>query len=106
MSLQPEIEIQLDDVELIMGKHFKKGFKKITENIFCNNCTEPQMIKMIIQKIWLNPIGDIILEGQCPECTNPVRRYIETGSILECYDQAMAIRELKIEVLKDFNPRF
>ena len=106
MSLQPEIEIHLDDVELIMGKHFKKGFKKITESVVCGSCSEPQVIKMEIRKIWLNHIGDIILEGRCQTCSGPVRRYIETGSIPESYEQAMAIRELKIEVLKDFNPRF
>ena len=104
MSINPEIEISMEDVRLIMGEKVRQ-LPKIINSSFCLQCRGP-VSSMTVNKIWLNHLGDIIFEGRCNTCSSPVNRYVEVGENPDSYDQAMAIRELKIEVLRDYNPRF
>ena len=100
-----DIEITLDDVKLIMGNRFERGFGIVTHSIYCTNCQNGYKGTMQIKKIWLNHLGDVVLDGSCDTCGHRVQRYMETGEDPESYEQAMAIRELKIEVLKDYKRR-
>ena len=105
MAINPEIEITIDDVRLIMRSRFKH-LDKAVNNVFCRKCSKGGTSAMTVDKIWLNHLGDIILEGHCKVCNQATNRYVETGEDPDSYDQAMAIRELKIDVLKDYKSRF
>ena len=104
MAINPEIEITMEDVRLIMGERVRH-LPKLINSSYCLKCGGP-VTSVTVNKIWLNHLGDIIFEGHCNTCTHPVNRYVEVGENPDRYDQAMAIRELKIEVLKDYNARF
>ncbi len=100
-----DIEINLDDVRLIMGHRFEKDYQRLIQTAYCAGCGSDYRAHMHVQRYWLNHLGDIILEGYCRKCGQRVQRYAETGVFPASYDQAMAIRELKIEVLRDYNTR-
>ena len=104
MAINPEIEITMEDVKLIMKERVRQ-LPKIINASYCLSCKGP-VNSMTVHKIWLNHLGDIIFEGSCNKCKTPVNRYVEVGDDPDSFDQAMAIRELKIEVLRDYNPRF
>lgn len=93
-----EIEISDEDLELIMGRRLEAN-----PETFCPHCKEMRVMK--VREYWLNHIADITLEGACTNCGQPVSHYLETGIASDSYDQAMAIRELKIEILNDYRAR-
>ncbi len=100
-----EIQISLADVRLILGKHFNAVFKRAIAKNTCLGCQRELEAELVIKEIWLNHIGDIIVEGWCKDCGFKLSRYIEANNYPGAYDQAIAIRELKMDVLKDYNVR-
>lgn len=100
--LNPTIRINWEDVVLIVGKKNLKKLRKKLETASCPACQRLGNATMAIKGIWLNNIGDIIFEGICKDCGDELSLYFEATQFPGSFDQAMAIRELKIEVLKDF----
>lgn len=105
MAYHLEIEITLADVRLILGDRFDKVFRKAMENNTCIGCQRENKATLAIKEIWLNHIGDIIVEGFCKDCGFKISKYIEANNHAGAYDQAIAIRELKMEVLGDYRAR-
>lgn len=105
MAFNLEIEIQLEDVRLILGSRYRQVFEKALHTNACPHCQREFNAYLQIREIWLNHIGDIIVEGTCQDCAAPLSRYIEANNYPGCYDQAIAIRDLKMEVLKDYRAR-
>jgi hypothetical protein len=99
------ISISEEDVALIMGRRFKKDFPKALQSAHCHNCRKVDCATVETEQLWLNPAGDVLVEGRCADCNNPLEKLIETGIDPKQYDQAMAIREYKIEVSKDYEVR-
>lgn len=100
--LNPTIGIDWEDVVLIVGKKNLKNLKQVLEAASCPSCKRLGTATLAIKKIWLNNIGDIIFDGFCKDCGEELSLYFEATQFPGSFDQAMAIRELKIEVLKDF----
>ncbi len=100
-----DIQINLEDVQLIMGDQFSPGFQACMDSTYCGSCQE-NCTSVEIKKLWLNHLGDVIVEGCCEKCSGKTNRYIETGENPDSYDQAMAIREIQIDLLKCYTPRF
>lgn len=98
MDLRLEIEITKEDLELILGE--KKSGEVET---FCPNCRA--MRRMQAEAYWLNHIGDVSLEGHCSHCDRALTHYLDTGIQSDSYDKAMAMRELKMQILNDYNAR-
>lgn len=98
MSDENEIEITLKDVEFIMGDNFKH-FPELERNAFCPRCGGSlgnNVTEIIDYKIFLNELNDIILEGKCKKCGEPVSRYIETGEDEEANERAESIKKNKL----------
>jgi len=92
---QGDIEINIEDVEIIMGKDFDK-LDILLDNVFCGHCTE-HTTTIENYKIFLNDIDDLIFQGQCKRCHNQVARYIETGENKSEAEIARHIRTIKKE---------
>lgn len=105
MGVGFEIEIKLEDVRLIMGEQFEPVFEQFIQGANCTACRRFGDATIAIKSIWLNPIGDITIEGWCKDCGERISRYLETGADPNSYDQAMAIREFKMDIQKDYNWR-
>lgn len=105
MAFNLEIEITLADVRLILGSRFEAIFRKAIHTTACPGCQREYNATLVIQEIWLNHIGDLIVEGSCKDCGFKISRYIESSNFSEAYDQAISIRELKMEVLQDYRAR-
>ena len=105
MAFNLEIEITLADVRLILGDRFDEIFRKAVHTNACPGCQREYNATLVIKEIWLNHIGDIIVEGTCKDCGFKISRYIESSNFSDAYDQAISIRELKMEVLKDYRAR-
>jgi len=90
---------------MILGDRFNQIFRKAIHTTACPACRREFNASIAIREVWLNHIGDIIVEGYCRDCGNPLSKYIESNNFQEAYDQAMALRELKMEVLKNYNAR-
>jgi len=105
MAVNLEIAINLDDVKLILADRFDPVFHRAMDTNTCYGCKRQNKATLLIREIWLNAIGDIIVEGTCKDCGFRLSRYIEANNEEGAYDQAQALRELKMEVLKDYRAR-
>lgn len=105
MAINLEIEIKLDDVILILGDRFDSIFRKAIHTCTCPACRREFNATLLIKEIWLNHIGDLIVEGWCKDCKFKLSLYLESSNFREAYDQAMTLRELKMEILNDYNAR-
>jgi len=100
-----EIKISMEDVALIMGRNFRRDYQEALHSATCPYCQKLNQASIEVESCWLNSAGDIILEGPCQKCGQHLERYVDTGIHPQQYDQAMSIRELKMEVLKDYEAR-
>lgn len=89
---QNEIEIQLDDVELIMGRNFPL-LETFLRSVFCKQCSDQTRIENF--RIFLDDANDIIFVGRCARCDNEVSRYVETGESTASSEIAVHIRAVK-----------
>lgn len=89
---QNEIEIHLEDVELIMGKNYSR-LPAILKTVFCTQCSGQTTIEKF--RIYLDDTNDIIFDGFCSRCNDPVSRYVETGESLPSCEIAAHIRNVK-----------
>lgn len=89
---QNEIEIQLEDVELILSENYPT-LDFFLSNVYCARCQNSTDVKDL--KIFLDDSNDIILDGSCINCKQPVSRYIETGESAISADIAKHIRAIK-----------
>ena len=88
---QNEIEIQLPDVELILGQEYPSLNEFLTSS-FCRVCDGNSTVTKF--KIFLDDTNDIIFEGECSKCCYPVARYIETGESRKSTEAAHHIRAI------------
>jgi len=100
-----DISISEEDVQLIMGQRFRYDYPRAVRSAHCPNCRRIDEASIEVKQLWLNPAGDILVQGNCKDCGHRIEKFIETGIIPRQYDQAMAIREYKIEVSKDYEVR-
>ena len=89
---QNEIEIQMEDVELIMGRNFPL-LKSILKSVFCERCSGQTKIEDF--RILLDDTNDIIFDGRCTACKSEVSRYVETGESTASSNMAIHIRSVK-----------
>jgi hypothetical protein len=92
---QADIKIDLEDVQLIMGKDFYR-FGGLVDNVFCGKCTE-HVTTVVNYEIYLDDLNDIVLKGKCKRCDKPVARVIETG---ENKDEADVAKHIKMVIKK------
>lgn len=93
-SRQNEIPIQMEDVEIILGKEFHK-LSTFLSTVFCPHCSGMTTIENYT--IFLDDNHDVIFDGQCITCRQPVSRYIETGVLPPTEPIAKHIRMIKTE---------
>lgn len=92
-----EIEIDMEDVEIIMGNDITHLDKILNNGIYCRECENSYTGAIENYKIYLNKLDDIIFRGQCTKCKNRVGRYIETGETKLKAEIARHIRAIKKE---------
>ncbi|MCC6834342.1 MAG: hypothetical protein IT213_05085 [Cytophagales bacterium] len=92
-----EIEIQMEDVEIIMGNDIIHLGRLLNNSIYCPHCRNGYTGAIDNYRIYLNKLDDIIFEGQCTKCKNRVARYIETGETKSKAEIARHIRTVKKE---------
>lgn len=90
---QNEVEIQLEDVELVMGRDYAR-LHIFLNSVFCTQCSNQTSIEDY--RIFLDDTHDLIFEGHCVACKNGVSRYIETGESFSTAGVAWHIREVKL----------
>jgi hypothetical protein len=89
---QNEIEIQLEDVELILSENYP-SLDFFLSSVYCAQCQNSTEVKDL--RIYLDDSNDIILDGSCINCKQPVSRYIETGESVSSAEAAKHIRAVK-----------
>lgn len=92
LNRKNEIHISLEDVQLIMGKEYSR-LDIFLSNVFCANCSDNTTIENY--SIFLDDTNDVIFDGQCVKCKQPVARYIETGEGVSSREIAEHIRVIK-----------
>lgn len=92
-----DICITIEDAQQILGEQFLEHWEIVTNNIFCMHCDKKYDSKLAPDpKIWLNRLGDLILNGHCVSCGGRVGRYVETGETPAFFERAMQIRGERI----------
>ena len=75
------LEITGEDLKFIYGDDYDIFNQKIIQNCYCANCKTSYQSTIVNYKIFLNDLNDIILEGFCKTCNQPISRYLETGEV-------------------------
>lgn len=94
MSKKFKIKITKEDARDILGKDV--DFLKVAEkSAFCFDCFEKtkKSVTIVNYEIYVNDLGDIILQGFCKNCGKPVGRYIESGEKPDGFEKAMKVAE-------------
>ncbi|UXE68922.1 MAG: hypothetical protein KA713_10220 [Chryseotalea sp. WA131a] len=86
-----EIEVDIEDVEIIMGDEFSK-LHLCLETTFCGEC-RPHNTTIENYKIYLDKLDDLVFVGKCIKCKGTVVRVVETG---ETKDKAEIARHIKM----------
>lgn len=89
---QNEIQIQLEDVEIIMGKDYAR-LPFFLSTVFCETCSG--QTKIDDYTIFVDDTNDLIFDGKCVMCNTSVARYIETGESKSTAEAARHIRHIK-----------
>lgn len=89
---QNEIQIDMEDVAMIMGNDYGP-IDKFLKSSFCKACQEQVTIINYIPH--LDDVNDIILDGECNECKEPIARFIETGVSGKSASVAKHIRNVR-----------
>lgn len=97
------IEIEWEDVELILRKKGLENLNQELKSCHCPACKRLGNATLAIKKIWLNHIGDLIFDGWCKDCAFKLSLYHEANQDEINFEQAMIIREIKIDLLKNYN---
>lgn len=100
MSNKSQIKITKEDLISIYGKDYHFFEEKIIPNCYCGKCKTPYQSTIINYEIFLNDLNDIILEGFCAKCGNPVNRYLETGEVEKYQKMIEKIKEKYSRKLK------
>ena len=93
--MKKEIPLTLPQLKTIWGKDWDFFVEKIIPNCFCHTCKE--VVTIVDFKIVVNDLNDVILEGKCAVCGDPVNRYTETG---ENEDYVKRIKKVLKEMKK------
>ena len=91
-----EIEIQMEDVEIILGDDVVH-LDKIINHVYCAHCEVGYNSTIENYTIYLNKLDDVLFVGQCAKCKNYVARYVETGENHSKAEIARHIRTIKKE---------
>lgn len=75
--MKKETPLTLPQLKTIWGKDWDFFVDKIIPNCLCHTCNE--VVTIVDFKITVNDLNDVILEGKCAACGDPVNRYCETG---------------------------
>jgi hypothetical protein len=86
-----EIAITIEDIVLIMGNDYGE-IDSFLSSTFCRRCEDQTTITDFA--IYLDDTNDIIFDGKCIHCHEPVARYIETGESEKSADMARHIRNV------------
>lgn len=105
MAINLEIEISNDDVRLMMGDRYEQEYIRRIHQATCTGCGRHYNAQLVVREVWLNHIGDLIVEGNCQSCSDPISLYLEASNFRPAFDQAMALRDLYINVLNDYHAR-
>lgn len=97
MRREDRVEISEQDLKFIYSDDFSLFTQKIIPHCYCGHCKTPYQSTIINYKIFLNDLNDIILEGFCKNCDQPMSRYVETGEV-EKYQER--IEEVKSKIFK------
>lgn len=81
MPNKKEIEISEEDLKFIHGNDYELFKQKIISNCYCTKCNSHYESIIVNYKIFFNDLNDIVLEGFCQKCGNPMNRYVETGEV-------------------------
>lgn len=91
-----KIPISKNEAVYILGK--EADFFEIAENsVFCHDCFSKthKSVSVVNYDIFVNDLGDIILQGFCKNCGHRIGRYIESGEKPAGYKRAMKVVKSK-----------
>jgi len=83
-----ETELSREQLVIIIGEDWMK-FQNLLNYCLCPTCKKS--VAIVDYKIFLNKINDIILKGECGECSTTLNRYIETGENSKYVERIKAI---------------
>ena len=86
--MKNETEISREQLVIIIGEDWMK-FQNLLNYCLCPTCKKS--VAIVDYKIFLNKINDIILKGECGECSTTLNRYIETGENSKYVERIKAI---------------
>ncbi len=94
-----KIPLNKEDVAFILGKCYRH-FPAMIKGVYCNKCKSAHMTAFASYQIFLEETGDIVLDGFCDHCSDPLVRVIETSEKDEPKERALATWLVKRELIK------
>jgi len=97
MATKSRIEISKSNLTSILGEDLDDFEKNIINHVYCGNCNSSYNSTIVNYSIFLNDLDDVILEGFCKKCNNPVNRCVETGEVAKYQKRISEIKKLLMD---------
>ncbi len=80
MTNKSEIELTVIQVESLLDEELKKNLHYILKNgVYCATCQKICEEGVSVEKVSLNNLNDIKIQGKCNACNGKVTRIVEFG---------------------------
>jgi|SRR5690554_5468324 Zn-finger nucleic acid-binding protein len=90
----PEIPINLFQLAVLLDEVERHFYNVVIDSyVYCAQCRGVASEGVEVEKIFLNSVNDIRVEGRCRKCNGEVGRLFEFGEIKEFYEKACHFRE-------------
>jgi len=94
MKYQKRIEINKFQLNLLLNEEQKEIYNRIlNENVFCKTCLGVCSEGVKVNKIFLDSLNDIVINGTCKVCNDKVSRVMEFGENQSFYNKANDFRQ-------------
>ena len=94
MKRFPELKINQFQLAVLLDEVKKHFFNFVIENnVYCCQCRGFAKEGVEVERIYLNSVNDIRVEGRCRKCGGEVSRLFEFGGKKEFDEKACRLRE-------------
>ena len=95
MNKRPEkIGITRIQLEMLLNEKEKKGFDfMLKKGVYCATCDQSGVAGVRIDKLTLNSLNDVLIEGTCSQFNGKVFRTVEFGENPDFYRKVIEFRQ-------------
>ncbi|MCW3807015.1 hypothetical protein [Plebeiibacterium marinum] len=93
MGRKKDIQLTVVQVDSLLDDDLKQDLDYLLKNgVYCSKCDQICKEGVAVEKVTLNSLNDIVIQGKCMSCNNTVVRTVEFGEDPKFYKLAEEFR--------------